>query len=306
MTVHFKRMAILATLLSIPVGVAVAQDTRPWGWRHAPRGYGYFSGAEVDRGKVDAAVKETLSKATKGQIWATPAGVKHTPILIDNQIVGQCWEDCDPKTLIIGAFWAGPWGVNVELVKDGKVVGMIWVKVPPPAERSALPILEEVHMRRSLAALIFLICTPGLGLAWGESGHRTVAEIAARYLSEQTAAEVQNLLGGGPHAMADVSVWADEIRNDERPETYYWHVVEIPPDGIRYDRARDCKIDDCIVEKIKEFVQVLRRPNGRQAVANRGPAIPDPFRRRSPSAAPCVCTGQSPRRCLGADRRDDR
>jgi hypothetical protein len=28
----------------------------------------------------------------------------------------------------MGAFWAGPWGVNVELVKDAKVVGMLWVK----------------------------------------------------------------------------------------------------------------------------------------------------------------------------------
>jgi hypothetical protein len=120
-----------------------------------------------------------------------------------------------------------------------------------------LPALSEVHMLRALAAATFLICTPSFGLAWGELGHRTVAEIAARYLTEQTAAEVQDLLGGGPNAMAEVSAWADEIRNEDRPETYYWHVVEIPPDGIRYDRARDCKHDDCIVEKIKEFAQVL-------------------------------------------------
>jgi hypothetical protein len=131
MTKYLKRMAILAAALAIPVSVALAQGGPPWGWRHAPRGYGYLSGIEVDRGKVDAAVKETLSKATKGKIWTTPAGVKHTPILVDDQIVGQLWEDSDPKTLIIGAFWAGPWGVNVELVKDDKVVGMVWVKVPP-------------------------------------------------------------------------------------------------------------------------------------------------------------------------------
>jgi hypothetical protein len=131
MTKHLKHVAALVTLLAIPAGVALAQQGPPWGWRHAPRGYGYFSGVEVDRGKVEAAVKETLSKVTKGKTWSTPAGVKHTPILVDNQIVGQLWEDADPTTLIIGAFWAGPWGVNVELVKDGNVVGMVWVKVPP-------------------------------------------------------------------------------------------------------------------------------------------------------------------------------
>jgi hypothetical protein len=131
MVKHLKWMAILAVVSAVPISAVLAQGGPPWGWRYGPRTFGYSSGAEVDRGKVDAAVKETLSKATKGQLWTTPAGTKHTPLLVDNQVVGQLWEDADPKTLIMGAFWAGPWGVNVELVKDGKVVGMIWVKVTP-------------------------------------------------------------------------------------------------------------------------------------------------------------------------------
>ena len=131
MSKALKRVAVLAAVLAIPSSVALAQSGPPWGWRYGPRAYGYSSGVEVDRGKVDAAVKETLSKVAKGKVWSTPAGVKHTPILLDDQVVGQLWEDSDPTTLIIGAFWAGPWGVNVELVKDGKVVGMVWVKVPP-------------------------------------------------------------------------------------------------------------------------------------------------------------------------------
>jgi len=59
--------------------------------------------------------------------------------------------------------------------------------------------------------------------------------------------------------MAEVANWADAIRDsgDRLEETYYWHVVEIPPDGVRYDRTRDCKNDNCIVEKIKELTQVL-------------------------------------------------
>jgi len=126
---NLTRIMLVAAVLSIPSGAILAQGTPPWGWRYGPRAYGYSSGAEVDRGKVDTAVKETLDKATKGQLWTTPAGTKHTPLLIDNQVVGQLWEDNDPKTLIMGAFWAGPWGVNVELVKDEKVVGMLWVKV---------------------------------------------------------------------------------------------------------------------------------------------------------------------------------
>jgi hypothetical protein len=127
---RLKRAAILAAVFAIPAGVALAQGGPPWGWgwRPAPP-YGYFSGKQVDRSKVDAAVKQTLDKATKGQSWTNPGGVKLTPVLVDNQIVGQIWEDADPKTLTIGSFWAGPWGVNVQLVKDGKVIGMVWVKV---------------------------------------------------------------------------------------------------------------------------------------------------------------------------------
>lgn len=127
---HLKRVALVAAALAVPAGIALAQGGPPWGWgwRSAPP-YGYFSGTQVDRSKVDAAVKQTLDKATKGESWTNPGGVKLTPILVDNEIVGQLWEDADPKTLTVGSSWSGPWGVNVELVKDGKVIGMLWVKV---------------------------------------------------------------------------------------------------------------------------------------------------------------------------------
>lgn len=112
-------------------------------------------------------------------------------------------------------------------------------------------------MRRFLVAIFLLVGTPGLALAWGDSGHRVVAEIATRYLSETARAQVQDLLGG-LEQFVDVASWADDIRDsDERPETYNWHVVEIPPEGFRYDRTRDCSNDDCIVEKIKEFARIV-------------------------------------------------
>jgi S1/P1 Nuclease len=124
------------------------------------------------------------------------------------------------------------------------------------AEPRVLPTLEAIHMQRWLIALIFVISTPNLALAWGELGHRTVAEIATRYLVEQTAAEVHKLLGDGAHVMTEVSVWADTIVGD-RPGTYPWHVVQIPRDGSGYDRNRDCPNNDCIVEKITELARVL-------------------------------------------------
>jgi hypothetical protein len=131
MTKHLKRATILAAVLSVSAGLALAQVSPPWGgwgWRFGPPN-GYFSGTQVDRSKVDGAVKQTLDKAAKGQSWTNPGGVKLTPIMVGNEIVGQLWEDADLKTLTVGSSWAGPWGVNVQLVKDGKVIGMVWVKL---------------------------------------------------------------------------------------------------------------------------------------------------------------------------------
>jgi hypothetical protein len=28
----------------------------------------------------------------------------------------------------LGAYWVGPWGIKAELVKDGRIVGMMWLK----------------------------------------------------------------------------------------------------------------------------------------------------------------------------------
>ncbi len=85
---------------------------------------------ELDTSKVGAAAKEQLSKATEGENWTAPNGAKLTPIVVDNQTVGQLWQSAELTTLEIGSFWQGPWGVNVQLLKSGQVVGMMWVKVP--------------------------------------------------------------------------------------------------------------------------------------------------------------------------------
>jgi hypothetical protein len=107
------------------------------GYGYGPGPHGYFgrgaapsnSGAQVDASKVAAAAKEQLGKATEGQNWTAPNGAQMTPILVDNQIVGQLWQSADLKTLEIGSFWQGPRGVNVQLLKSGEVVGMMWVSV---------------------------------------------------------------------------------------------------------------------------------------------------------------------------------
>jgi len=100
-----------------------------FGWRFGPRYQDYYSGRQVARDKVEAAVRADLARATKGAQWTNPRGIAHIPLLVDGQIVGNLWRDANLTKLEIGSYWAGPFGQHVELVVNGEVVGMIWVKV---------------------------------------------------------------------------------------------------------------------------------------------------------------------------------
>lgn len=100
-----------------------------FGWHFGPRYGDYYSGHQVARDKVEAAVHIDLAHATKGAAWTNPRGIAHIPLLVDGHVVGSLWRDADLARLEIGTYWAGPFGEHVELIADGEVVGMIWVKV---------------------------------------------------------------------------------------------------------------------------------------------------------------------------------
>jgi hypothetical protein len=76
--------------------------------------------------------------------------------------------------------------------------------------------------------LLSLVCVSTLVLiSWGFTGHRTVALIAERHLTPQAKAAVADLLAG--QSMADVSIWADEVRNKpEYKNTAGWHFLNLP------------------------------------------------------------------------------
>jgi hypothetical protein len=61
---------------------------------------------------------------------------------------------------------------------------------------------------------VLLCWVPGLAWGWGPHGHRVVGELAERQVSAGTLAELRRLLPGA--GLAEVSNWADEVRNDPR------------------------------------------------------------------------------------------
>ena len=120
--------------------------------------------------------------------------------------------------------------------------------------------------RSRLTHLALTMCLIGLipeiSLAWGSSGHKIIAIIAARYLNPRAKEEVRQLSVKEDmiSAMISASTWADEIRL-YRPETSSWHFVDFPQNATAYVPSRDCigtSQGDCLVATIQRFIRTLK------------------------------------------------
>lgn len=74
--------------------------------------------------------------------------------------------------------------------------------------------------------------------AWGQTGHRVVAEIAERHLSPMAKERVHKILA--PDSMAVVATWADDMYNHPDQDYYgkfkSWHFLEMSP-GQSYESS---------------------------------------------------------------------
>jgi hypothetical protein len=105
---------------------------------------------------------------------------------------------------------------------------------------------------------------PGPARAWGRKGHIIIASIAAKHLSPRARHAVAQLLPD--QRLIDVANWADDIRA-ERPDTEFWHFVDIDLADNRYDAARDCRPTphgDCVIAATERFKRVLADSNRTQ------------------------------------------
>lgn len=112
---------------------------------------------------------------------------------------------------------------------------------------------------RLFAAALLLLLLPTQAFAWGQSGHRLVAELAAQALTPAARADVARLLAGEPEpTLAGVSTWADEVRDS--PE-YRWttplHWVNFPAGQCRYAASKVCQDGLCVVAAIERYRQQL-------------------------------------------------
>jgi hypothetical protein len=126
---------------------------------------------------------------------------------------------------------------------------------------------------RSVRFVLLLVLFPIHAFGWGAKGHAVVAELAERGLSPNVAAEIRKLNFGAP--LRDIASLPDDWRADEtkklRPgDTGSLHFANTPNEIATFDRARDCKEDQCVVAGIEKFIAVLKdrtQPNDKRREA---------------------------------------
>ncbi len=113
--------------------------------------------------------------------------------------------------------------------------------------------------------LVGMFCSPAYG--WWETGHRTVARIAAAHLTPAARTRIARILSvpDSPDAVADAmavaSTWADETK--AQTGTGSWHFIDIALQDSRSDVAARCPDDDCAPARIRLFAAELKnRPAG--------------------------------------------
>jgi len=115
-------------------------------------------------------------------------------------------------------------------------------------------------MRRRMRVALLVIGVASIGIApslraWGHEGHRIVALIAAKNLTQPARTRLATILGVPPanldDAMADAATWPDEI-NKKRTGTREWHFIDVSVNAV-FSIAGLCPNHDCVIDRIEEM-----------------------------------------------------
>jgi hypothetical protein len=93
-------------------------------------------------------------------------------------------------------------------------------------------------MKRFILSIL-VVATSFDVFAWGGLGHRTIAELAERYLTPQAKANIDKYTGGKP--ISAYATWMDQSSNPEyfRRYTRNWHASIVDADNRATQEVRD-------------------------------------------------------------------
>jgi nuclease S1 len=114
------------------------------------------------------------------------------------------------------------------------------------------------RLRKTAVVSAVIMISASSVWGWGPTGHRVASRMAQDRLTPTALAAVHKILGPGI-SLADISIWADEQR-EEVSGTQSWHYVNVPLTQSRYD-PKYCQPGGCVVSKIEDFKRVLQNPN---------------------------------------------
>ena len=115
------------------------------------------------------------------------------------------------------------------------------------------------HLSSLLISLGLLLPSPAF--PWWETGHQTVARLAANHLTSAARTRVARILGVPDNlesiaeAMARASTWADETKAENK--TGDWHFIDLTLQDSRADMPSRCVGQNCAPARIRLFATQL-------------------------------------------------
>jgi hypothetical protein len=99
--------------------------------------------------------------------------------------------------------------------------------------------------------------------AWGARGHVVAAAVAEARLTDKARDAVRKLLDDRPLADVRLCTWADQIKRsalykEKYPKNDLWHFADIPFAEAKFDRDRDGRDGNNVIDAIERFRKVLK------------------------------------------------
>ncbi len=136
-------------------------------------------------------------------------------------------------------------------------------KLLPRISYSKASLIRLAPFMRRLSALLLSCClvwvSPAYG--WWETGHQTIARIAAAHLTPAARTRVARILDvpdtpdAVAEALARASTWADETRTETKTGT--WHYIDLALQDSKGDMPSRCLKDNCAPARIRLFAAQL-------------------------------------------------
>jgi hypothetical protein len=109
----------------------------------------------------------------------------------------------------------------------------------------------------------------GPARAWGDRGHVVAAALAEGRLTDRTREGVRDLLGDGSIAEVRLCTWADAIKRSalyrkKYPNNTLWHFVDVPFSAAKFDRDRDGRDGNNVIDAVERFRKVLKTSTDRE------------------------------------------